>query len=92
MIFAKNGSYNPVALTPQYSKYGGNLGLVLKMKNIDCLSILLTKHKNLTYLYLFEFVLYSIVAFKRINKLNGHKTYNNNLRKLPNEYRDVSVM
>ena len=27
-----------------YSKNGGNLGLVLKMKNIDCLSVLLTKH------------------------------------------------
>ena len=26
-----------------YSKNGGNLGLVLKMKNIACLSILLTK-------------------------------------------------
>ena len=47
-----------------YSKNGGNLGLVLKMKNIDCLSILLTKHVKYTYLYLFKFVLYSIVAFK----------------------------
>ena len=27
-----------------YSKNGVNLGLVLKMKNIACLSILLTKH------------------------------------------------
>ena len=27
-----------------YSKNGGNLGLVLKMKNIACLSNLLTKH------------------------------------------------
>ena len=49
-----------------YSKNGGNLGLVLKMKNIACLSILLTKKKHVkyTYLYLFKFVLYSIVAFK----------------------------
>ena len=47
-----------------YSKNGGNLGLVLKMKNIDCISILLTKHVKYTYLYLFKFVLYSIVAFK----------------------------
>ena len=47
-----------------YSKNGGNLGLVLKMKNIACLSILLTKHVKYTYLYLFKFVLYSIVAFK----------------------------
>ena len=47
-------------------------------------------------LYLFKFVLYSIVDLKRINKLNGHKPvnqlYNDNLRKLPNEYGDVSVM
>ena len=47
-----------------YSKNGGNLGLVLKMKNIACLSILLTKHVKYTYLYLFKFVLYSIIAFK----------------------------
>ena len=47
-----------------YSKNGGNLGLVLKMKSIVCLSILLTKHVKYTYLYLFKFVLYSIVAFK----------------------------
>ena len=46
------------------SKNGGNLGLVLKMKNIDCISILLTKHEKDTYLFLFKFVLYSIVAFK----------------------------
>ena len=47
-----------------YSKNWGNLGLVLKMKNIACLSILLTKHKKYTYLYLFKFVLYGIVGFK----------------------------
>ena len=47
-----------------HSKNGGNLGLVLKMKNIACISILLTKHVKYTYLYLFKFVLYSIVAFK----------------------------
>ena len=47
-----------------YSKNGGNLGLVLKMKNIACLSILLTKQVKYTYLYLFKFVLNSIVAFK----------------------------
>ena len=47
-----------------YSKNGGNLGLVLKMKNIVCLSILLTKQVKYTYLYLFKFVLNSIVAFK----------------------------
>ena len=47
-----------------YSKKGGNLGLILKMKNIACLSILLTKHVKHIYLYLFKFVLYSIVAFK----------------------------
>ena len=29
-----------------YSKNGGNLALVLKMKNIDCISILSTKHVN----------------------------------------------
>ena len=47
---------------PTYSKNGRNLGLVLEMKNIACISILLTKHVK--YLYLFKFVLYSIVAFK----------------------------
>ena len=47
-----------------YSKNGGNLGLVLKIKNIACIAILLTKHVKYTYLYLFKFVLYSIVAFK----------------------------
>ena len=40
-----------------YSKNGGNLGLVLKMKNIACLSILLTKHVKYTYFYLFYTVL-----------------------------------
>ena len=40
-----------------YSKNGGNLGLVLKMKNIACISVLLTKHVKYTYLYLFQFVL-----------------------------------
>ena len=40
-----------------YSKNGGNLGLVLKMKNIACISILATKYVNYTYLYLFKFVL-----------------------------------
>ena len=44
-----------------YSKNGGNLGLISKMKNIACISILLTKHVKYTNLY---FVLYSIVAFK----------------------------
>ena len=57
-----------IKVTPEmyltYSKNRGNLGLVLKMKNIDCISILLTKHVKHTYLYLFKFVLYSIVAFK----------------------------
>ena len=47
-----------------YSKNGGNLGLVLIMKNIACISILLRKHVKYTYLYLFKFVLYGIVAFK----------------------------
>ena len=47
-----------------YTKNGGNLRLVLKMKNIACISILLTKHVKYTYLYLFKFILYSIVAFK----------------------------
>ena len=35
-----------------YSKNGGNLGLVLKMKNIACISILLTKHANI-FLHIF---------------------------------------
>ena len=47
-----------------YSKNGENLGLVLKMKNIACLSILLTKQVKCIYLYLFRFVSYSIAAFK----------------------------
>ena len=48
----------------KYGKNGGNLGLVLQMKNIACISILLIKHVNYSYLYLFKFVLYSIVVFK----------------------------
>ena len=44
------------------------------MKNIACISILLTEHLKYTYVYLFKFVLYCIVAFKANNKLNGHKT------------------
>ena len=59
---------SPYKVTPDlhltYGKNRGNLGLVLKMKNIACISILLTKHVKHTYLYLFTFVLYSIVAFK----------------------------
>ena len=47
-----------------YSKNGGNLGLVLEMKNIVCISILLTKPVKYTDLYLFKFILYSIVEFK----------------------------
>ena len=47
-----------------YSKNGGNPGLVLKMKNKACNSISLTNHEKYTYLYLFNFVLCSIVAFK----------------------------
>ena len=47
-----------------YSKNGGNLGLVLKMKNIACISILMTKHVKYTYLNLFKLVLYNTVAFK----------------------------
>ena len=57
-----------ITVTPDlhltYSKNGGNRGLVLKMKNIAFISILLTKHVKYTYLYLFKFVLYRIVAFK----------------------------
>ena len=53
-----------IKVTPDLHLNGGNLGLVLKMKNIGCISILLTKHVKYTYLYLFKFVLYSIVAFK----------------------------
>ena len=49
---------------PNIYQNGGNLGLVLKMKNIACISILLTKHVKYTCLYLFKFVLYSTVAFK----------------------------
>ena len=68
LIFEPSRKHHRIKVTPDfhltYSKNGGNLGLVLKMKNIACLSILLTKHVKYTYLYLFEFVLYSIVAFK----------------------------
>ena len=46
------------------SKNGGNLRLVLKRTNVASLSIFLTNHVKYTYLYLFKFVLYSIVAFK----------------------------
>ena len=67
-----------IKLTPDlhltYSENGGNLGLVLKMKNIACLSILMTKHVKYTYIYLFKFVLNGTVEFKANYKLNGHKT------------------
>ena len=49
-----------LALHLTYSKNWGNPGLVLKMKNIACISIVLTKHVKYTFLYLFKFVLYSI--------------------------------
>ena len=39
-------------LTYTCSKNGGNLGLVLKMKNIACISILLTKHVKYTFFYI----------------------------------------
>ena len=53
---------SPVSLRLRWAKNGGNLGLVLKMKNIVCILILLTKYVKYTYLHLFKFVLYSIVA------------------------------
>ena len=66
MKFKTSRNILRIKITPDlhltYSKNGGNLVLVLKMKNIACLSILLTKHVK--YLYLFKFVLYIIVAFK----------------------------
>ena len=68
MIKKMMGLHGHFSVTPDlhltYSKNGGNLGLVLKMKNIACIPILLTKHVKYTYLYLFKFVLYNIVAFK----------------------------
>ena len=70
-IYIKNSTSRKllrIKVTPDlhltYSKNGGNLGLVLKMKKIPCISILLTKHVKYTDLYLFKFVLYSFVAFK----------------------------
>ena len=55
---------NNIMETSPYKSNPRNLGLVLKMENIACISILLTKHVQYTYLYLFKFVLYSIIAFK----------------------------
>ena len=67
-IFDTSRELLRIKVTPDlhltYSENGGNLGLVLKMKNIAFTSILLTKHVKHTYLYLFKFVLYSMVAFK----------------------------
>ena len=55
-----SGKLLRIKVTPDlhltYSKNGGNLGLVLKMKNKACISILLTTHVKYTYLYLFRFV------------------------------------
>ena len=66
-VFLPITETSPYKITPDlhltYSKNGGNLGLVLKMKNIACISILLTKHVKYTYLYMFKSVLYSIVIF-----------------------------
>ena len=74
-MFSASRKLLRIKVTPDlhltYSKNGGNLGLVLKMRNIACLSILLTDYVKYTYLYLFYAVLKHI---KRINKLNGHKT------------------
>ena len=53
-ITARDGKLLRIKVAPDlhltYSKNGGNLGLVLKMKNIACLSFLLTKHVKYTYL------------------------------------------
>ena len=50
-VFTRHHGNLRIKVTPDlhlaYSKNGGNLGLVLKMKNIACLSILLTKHVKL---------------------------------------------
>ena len=67
-IFCTSQKLLRIIVTPDlhlmYSKNGENVGVVLKMKNIACLSILLTRQVKYTYLYLFKFVLYSIAAFK----------------------------
>ena len=45
-----------------YSRNGGNQGLVLKMKNIACISILLTKYVKYTYLYfIFKYLFYTVL-------------------------------
>ena len=41
----------PPDLHLTFSKNGGNLELVLKMKNIACISVSLTKHVKYTYLF-----------------------------------------
>ena len=68
LIYITSRKLLRIKVTPDlhvtYSKNGGNLGLVLKMKTIACISILLTKHVKYTYLYVFKFVLYNILAFK----------------------------
>ena len=68
MVMRSSRKLLRIKVTPDlhltYSKNGGNLGLVLKMENIACITILLAKHVKYTYLYLFKFVLYSIVTFK----------------------------
>ena len=55
LIFSTSRKLLLIKVTPDlhltYSKNGGNLELVLKMKNIACISILLTKHVKYTYLY-----------------------------------------
>ena len=60
-MYRASRSFLRIKVTPDlhltYSKNGRNLGLVLKMKNIACLSILLTKHVKYTYLHMFKFVL-----------------------------------
>ena len=58
LFFSSSRKLLCIKVTPDlhttYSKNGGNLGLVLKMKNKACISILLTKHVKYTYLYLFK--------------------------------------
>ena len=68
LILSSSRKLLRIKVTPDlhltYSKNGGNLGLVLKMKNIACLSNLFAKHVKHTYLYVFKFALYSNVVFK----------------------------
>ena len=61
---------SPYKITPAlhltHSKNGGNPGLVLKMKNITCISIVLTKHVKYTFFYICLNLFYTVLKHLKV--------------------------